>query len=601
MADLKTSEEDPVSDVALGDLIRIALAGGGNAKATFSQVLDLFLQYVPSSGGGTELKGLTFTSDTGSTADSDPGNGLFKWNNATQGSATFLYFDNLTLDGVSMATLFASLSSTGYIYLQQSDDSTKWQKWKWTAVTAGSGYYKFAVTLEASAGSIVDNKTVYCDFDSAATSAITDPTDVRFYGTLANDGTTDDSAVFIAAAASGQKFIHARGLNCAILSKVNIPAGQSWDWSGSTWTMTSTTTPMWEADTVDDWAIGGIGWKITGPGSTIGTANGIHVVGCNRWKVENGLIQSIKGRGFYLEPGTASGSLRGDAGQVSNLTLLSCYEGWEDTPAGGTTSGSEYAAVSNLNAVGCTLFGVKTCAGNINWANVNCIDGGGKGFSMVGGANHAHGSVVNLNANHNTGNDLDLSGVVNGQSFTNVHVFGTQGVLLDGCKGVTIIGGSFDANFVVNSGTGSGDCLLSDCYFNGGTAVATVTGTDVASLIRRGLFGAGSPGNTDVRMVSKSAAATYTMTDEGFLHPSADTTARTFTIPANSSVPYPIGKVLSGVNQNGAGVITLAITTDTMRWLPAGTTGSRSIAANGSWTAIKVASTEWALTGVGIT
>jgi hypothetical protein len=119
--------------------------------------------------GGTELKGLTFTSDTDSTADSDPGNGLFKWNNATQGSATVLYFDNLTADGVSSATFFGTLvtngCANGTIYLQQSDDSTKWQLWKWTATpTAGAGYYKFTVTLQANGGSIADAKTVYTLF-----------------------------------------------------------------------------------------------------------------------------------------------------------------------------------------------------------------------------------------------------------------------------------------------------------------------------------------------------------------------------------------------------------------------------------------------------
>lgn len=118
---------------------------------------------------GTELKGLTFTSDTDSTADSDPGDGLFKWNNGTQAGATVLYFDNQTADGVSVATFYASLGSGGFIYLQQADDSTKWQLWKWTATpTDGTGYYKFTVTLQANGGTIADAKTVYTQFLPAA-------------------------------------------------------------------------------------------------------------------------------------------------------------------------------------------------------------------------------------------------------------------------------------------------------------------------------------------------------------------------------------------------------------------------------------------------
>lgn len=117
--------------------------------------------------GGTELKGLTFTSDTGSTADSDPGNGLFKWNNATQSSATVLYFDNQTADSQVVSSFWAALGQTGFIYLQQGDDSTKWQKWQWTETIAASGYYKFTVTHLASNGTIADDKTVYTIFDSS--------------------------------------------------------------------------------------------------------------------------------------------------------------------------------------------------------------------------------------------------------------------------------------------------------------------------------------------------------------------------------------------------------------------------------------------------
>lgn len=102
---------------------------------------------------------------------------------------------------------------------------------------------------------------------------------------------------------------------------------------------------------------------------------------------------------------------------------------------------------------------------------------------------------------------------------------------------------------------------------------------------------------------SQSTAYTLVLADSGkhILHPSADTTARTMTIPANSSVAYPIGTALTFVNQNGAGVMTIAITADTMRLAGAGTTGSRNLAANGIATALKVTSTEWIISGTGLT
>lgn len=105
-------------------------------------------------------------------------------------------------------------------------------------------------------------------------------------------------------------------------------------------------------------------------------------------------------------------------------------------------------------------------------------------------------------------------------------------------------------------------------------------------------------------IVSVSAARTFALTDQGnktFLHPSADTTARTWTIDANATVPLPVGTVLHLVNQNSAGVITIAITTDTMRLAGAGTTGSRSLAANGVAWIEKITSTEWIISGTGLT
>lgn len=84
-------------------------------------------------------------------------------------------------------------------------------------------------------------------------------------------------------------------------------------------------------------------------------------------------------------------------------------------------------------------------------------------------------------------------------------------------------------------------------------------------------------------------------------HPAADTTARTFTIPANSSVPYPVGTTITFTNEHGGGVVTIAITTDTMRLAIAGTTGSRSLAADGVATAKKMTATSWLIAGSGLT
>jgi len=132
---------------------------------------------------------------------------------------------------------------------------------------------------------------------------------------------------------------------------------------------------------------------------------------------------------------------------------------------------------------------------------------------------------------------------------------------------------------------------------------------DVAGTINStGLAVTGSVSDTagDVRILvqnSQSAAYTLVLADSGkhILHPSADTTARTFTIPANGTVAFTIGTAVTFINQNAGGVITISITTDTMRLAGAGTTGSRSLAANGVATAVKITSTEWIISGTGLT
>ena len=109
-------------------------------------------------------------------------------------------------------------------------------------------------------------------------------------------------------------------------------------------------------------------------------------------------------------------------------------------------------------------------------------------------------------------------------------------------------------------------------------------------------------GYLNIPQNSQSAAYTLVLDDAGkhILHPSGDANARTFTIPANSSVAYPIGTAITFINMTSQ-VVTIAITTDTMYLSSAGTTGSRSLAQYGSATAIKITSTSWIISGSGLT
>ncbi|MFZ6767523.1 hypothetical protein ACO0LM_10590 [Undibacterium sp. Di26W] len=142
------------------------------------------------------------------------------------------------------------------------------------------------------------------------------------------------------------------------------------------------------------------------------------------------------------------------------------------------------------------------------------------------------------------------------------------------------------------------------------TSIATkqanlVSGTNIKTVNSTSLLGGGDVvvGYANIPQNSQSAAYTLTAADANkhVLHPSADTTARTVTIPANSVVAFPIGTAITFVNQASAGVLTIAITSDVMRLAGTGTTGSRTLAANGLATALKITSTEWIISGAGLT
>jgi hypothetical protein len=100
---------------------------------------------------------------------------------------------------------------------------------------------------------------------------------------------------------------------------------------------------------------------------------------------------------------------------------------------------------------------------------------------------------------------------------------------------------------------------------------------------------------------SQSAAYTTVLADKGkhILHPTSDNNARTFTINSNANVAYPIGTEIVFINQ--INTVTIAITADTMTLNPGGTTGSRTLAANGNARATKIATTSWIIDGFGLT
>jgi hypothetical protein len=225
--------------------------------------------------------------------------------------------------------------------------------------------------------------------------------------------------------------------------------------------------------------------------------------------------------------------------------------------------------------------------------------------TSVGGTGTVNG--ISLSGTVTTSGSLTLGGALSGVDLTS-QVTGTLPVL-NGGTGITSLGAGVatflgtpsSANLAsaVTDETGSGALV----FATSPTLVTPLLGTPTSGVLSAcTVDGTDAVGFRNIPQNSQSAAYTLVLADAGkhIFHPVGDNNARTFTIPANSSVAYPIGTAITFINMAAANV-TIAITTDTLTLSPAGTTGSRTLATNGSATCIKITSTSWLISGSGLT
>ncbi len=151
----------------------------------------------------------------------------------------------------------------------------------------------------------------------------------------------------------------------------------------------------------------------------------------------------------------------------------------------------------------------------------------------------------------------------------------------------------------VTDETGSGSLV----FATSPTLVTPVLGTPTSGQLSAcTVDGTDAVGFRNTPVNSQSADYTLVLADSGktIFHPASDANDRTFTIPANSSVAYAVGTVVTFINLS-ANDLTIAITTDTMYLAGDGATGSRTLAEYGVASAVKVESTTWVVSGNGLT
>ena len=311
-----------------------------------------------------------------------------------------------------------------------------------------------------------------------------------------------------------------------------------------------------------------------------------------------------------------------DGGDVT----LSVSNGSSSSSFSSTTTTASSTAVAQYYILNCT--GARTAARNIiapalskSYLITNGTTGGyaitikktaGTGVSIAAGetaivyyntvtADYAKASstVVSgivLPANGGTG---VANGTNNTITFTGNY---TLGLTLTANTAVTF---PTSGTLLTTAGSGSsltfgtGSLSLAGNLTTSGAFATTVTVTAATAVT---LPTTGTLGYQNIPQNSQSAAYTTVAADAGkcIYHPASDANARTFTIDSNANVPYALGTVIQFINMSASNV-TIAITSDTLTWASGGTSGSRTLAQYGVANCIKIATTQWLLTGTNVT
>ena len=247
-------------------------------------------------------------------------------------------------------------------------------------------------------------------------------------------------------------------------------------------------------------------------------------------------------------------------------------------------------------------------SGNLSWIAVNS--------STISGAQLTNGATV-------SGGSLTFSGNISAAAWTTsgIRHVSVPATLTD-TTSTGVVTNAYTNNFGGNTIAATGTVTYTNyatVFVNDPTSGTNVTITNPYSLITAGNVKLGTTGTGTIAAVAAQATTASTAASIGYIgmpqqsKSSAYTTVigdagkhiyvtatATITIDSNANVAYPIGTTIAFIAASGA-TVTIAIASDTMYLGGTGTTGSRTLAAYGMATAVKVTATSWFINGTGLT
>lgn len=177
---------------------------------------------------------------------------------------------------------------------------------------------------------------------------------------------------------------------------------------------------------------------------------------------------------------------------------------------------------------------------------------------------------------------------------------------LDGTKGVTV--GAIETPLIISTGTVilKTDINSSTSTWTFGTdGTTTFPDSTVQTTAWTGIAATATTSSTAasvgyIGMPQNSTSTNYGLVIGDMGKHVYVTSTSTVTVPSYASVDFSIGTTIAVIAGSSA-TVSIAITTDTMYLAGTGTTGTRTLAAFGMATLVKVAQSTWFISGVGLT
>ena len=241
------------------------------------------------------------------------------------------------------------------------------------------------------------------------------------------------------------------------------------------------------------------------------------------------------------------------------------------------------ATALNVNGVSPTL--ASTSTGTLTLFNTNLL--------TVNAFNAATTATL-----ANSATSLGIGNTATASQVVNMFTASTGGPsTYNFATGATVSGSTKSINIGTAGASGSTTNINIGSAVSGATSTLTVSGSLADAVLTST---AKSVGYLGLPQSATATSATLAIGDAG-KHIYVTSASQTITIPANGTVAYPIGTTITFIAGPSATTVLIAITTDTMRLAGGALTGTRTLAANGMATAVKVAATTWYINGTGLT